>query len=116
MPSLGFKRRWAGKVRDGVKRHTFRKERKRPINVGDKLIMFCGMRTKNCERLGTHICTVVLPGRLDANGNMIIDGRWLSGPEVEAFAVADGFAGCGEFRDWFEKQYGLPFDGVVLYW
>jgi hypothetical protein len=36
--------------------------------------------------------------------------------QIERLAKADGFTGSYEFVDFFRRQYGLPFEGVVIHW
>jgi len=44
------------KVRDGSKRQTIRKLRKRPIKVGERLYHYWHLRQKDCEKLRESIC------------------------------------------------------------
>ena len=116
MPALNFLARLAPLVESGAKRHTVRREAKRPIKAGDPLYLFTGMRTKSCRRLIDTECTLVTPIRITEFRELIIRG-WSQGPdEREAFARADGLSSYRELADWIESNYGLPFDGVVVHW
>lgn len=115
MPALNFQERFAYLVDGGQKRQTIRRVWKRPIKPGDTLYLYTGMRTKNCRRLGTVICQYVHPIKLDENGATTIHGlRDIA--TCDYLAECDGFGDWSEMRDWFKKQYGLPFEGVLIQW
>ena len=116
MPALNFLNRLAPAVEDGTKRHTVRRMAKRPIKPGDKLCLFTGMRTKQCRRLMDTVCTDVQNIRITAGYGCWIDGNPLTGVEADTFARNDGLAEFDELADWIGKNYGLPFDGVVIHW
>ena len=120
MPLIHFQQRFADAVAAGTKRQTIRKERKRPIKRGDKLILgtweAVPYRSK-VRRLGEAVCTRVdsitignFSGRIDINGHRI---EWI---ERYLLALADGFGSPEEMMRWFEEQHGLPFAGVIIGW
>jgi hypothetical protein len=45
--------------------------------------------------------------------NLDIDSRRLF-YDTETFARNDGFNDWQAMRDWFEKQHGLPFEGILI--
>jgi hypothetical protein len=45
-----------------------------------------------------------------------VGGRRLDEVEGDDFARADGFYDAADMRDWFLRQYGLPFTGHVITW
>ena len=105
-------------VRDGSKRQTIRRLRKRPIAVGDTLRLYTGQRTKHCEFLREEVCTYVVPVQITGCLSIWHDG-WRTDtlqPKADILAVADGFDCWSAMRDWFDQAYGLPFDGAVTCW
>ena len=115
MPALNFCNRFAPMVDAGTKRQTIRRERKRPIRIGDRLFLYQGMRTKACRKIGEAVCSGVQRIRVGLVLT-ILDGEGLSYNAELELAVADGFECVEDFRAWFERRYGLPFDGVVIHW
>ena len=59
MPLLGFKEQFAEKILDGTKKHTMRNPRKIPIQAGDTLYMYTGLRTKDCKHICNKTCVRV---------------------------------------------------------
>lgn len=51
MPLLGFTV-LKDKLLDGSKTQTIRLPRKRPLKVGDKLLIYWKLRTKQCKKIG----------------------------------------------------------------
>jgi len=111
---ISFMPQFVDKVLSGEKRQTIRAVRKRPIKVGDTLVLATGARTKRYRKLGEATCLMAFPIRMSANG---ISGRW----EWSQFwsgelARRDGFETAQDFRAFFETRYGFPFDGTVIRW
>lgn len=122
MPALSFHKRFAEDVQAGRKRQTVRPGRKRPIRPGDRLVLYTGMRTKQCRRLNEAVCRSVEPVQISVNGTHVVpgevrlSGRPLPAAELDEFIAADGFDSQLEFFDWFERHYGPSFYGVVIRW
>lgn len=126
MAGLNFKKEFAGAVEIGAKTQTIRRVRKTPIKVGDTLQLYTGQRTKECRKIGVGVVREVSTVRLSADGvEDYVTPIWqlmMLPPEEtrhlteEEFAKADGFKDWPEMRDWFEGQYGLPFEGVLIRW
>ena len=122
MPALNFKKQFVKAVRLGLrckpggKRQTIRAIRKRPFVAGDELILFTGMRTKQCCCLGVALCKSAYPLRMDQRGNVFITGIHLSNLYLVALALADGFDSVASFRDFFRINHGLPFRGQLIRW
>lgn len=122
MPALTFQKRFAAAVEAGRKRQTVRRARKRPIRPGDRLVLYTGMRTKHCRRLGKAVCRTVEPVLISANGAFVVpgevrlSGRPLGAAELDEFIAADGFDSHLDFFDWFGRHYGQTFYGVVIRW
>jgi len=116
MPAFNFKKRFAPLVEQKIKRQTVRAKRKdgRNAHVGDTLYLFTGMRTKSCRRLGEEICKEVHEIHIDSFGIYI--GEWLTDRERANFAVADGFKDFGDMKEFFNKERGLPFEGLLYKW
>lgn len=130
MVALNFKAQFADDVEDGRKKRSIRALRKdgRDPKKGDKLQFYTGMRQKDCRKLGEATCTRVRPVEIDGTG-ITLDGFLLYGGHAPAyeggvqpdrydgdFAMADGFQGFGDIRDFFEEQHGLPFKGLLIEW
>jgi len=59
MPALNFKKEFVPLIKKGFKKMTIRKDRKCPIMEGNKLYLYSGMRTANCEKIAEAKCTEV---------------------------------------------------------
>ena len=118
MPALNFQKRFAPLVESGEKRQTIRALRKngRAPRAGDKLVLYTGMRTKNCRLLGKTVCDFTQDIHIKANGTVKIDGQALYQASVDELARDDGFDCSCAMLDWFEKTHGLPFRGHVIRW
>ena len=122
MVAINFSGEFARAVEDGDKRQTIRKA---PCcKPGDTLQLYTGMRTGSCRPLGEARCTMVRRVEIRPT-EMFLDGRRLFAslgsrdqldPTDNEFAEADGFPGFMEMAEWFDRTYGLPFEGVVIEW
>ena len=113
MPALNFKSDFVGAIQRGEKRQTIRKIRNRPIQLGDTLYLYTGMRTEHCQKIGKAVCESVQSIEIH-NDTMSLDGADMLGWEQSQMARADGFRDVDGFRGFFERHYGLPFTGVVI--
>ncbi|MHC2867939.1 hypothetical protein ACVIYH_009072 [Bradyrhizobium diazoefficiens] len=90
--------------------------------------LYTGMRTNSCEKIRDVTCTRVRPIEISHMG-IVLDGKpliagdapaHLGAPDAEQydgdFARADGFGNFGEMLDFFDRQYGLPFEGQLIEW
>lgn len=119
MKTILFQPRFVPLVQDGRKTQTIRRERKRPIKVGDELSLreWTGKpyRSKQME-IGKGVVTNV--DRI----SFIPPWVWVNdvplGPKKEeALALADGFRDYSDMILWFLKNHeGKRFDGVVIQW
>lgn len=118
MPSLNYRPWKARKVESGECRQTIRPQRKRPFRVGDRLIHYEGMRTKECRKLGESVCTKVVP--ISINRDFVcmdfFSGRCLKERERDTLARADGFKDYAEMQAWFAAKHGFPFSGQLIRW
>lgn len=117
MVAINFKRQFADKVRDGSKRQTIRKERKRPIVTGTKLQLYVAQRSSNAEKMLDTVCTKTEAIFIDVGGAWVmVGGRDLTFEQKQELAHADGFKDWGALLEFIQYSYGLPFDGRVIHW
>lgn len=129
MVALNFKPEFVYPIDAGIKRRTIRRVRKAGNPEPQKpLQLYTGMRTKGCEKIRDVTCTRVRPVVIDHTG-ITLDGRALYAGDAPAyqggedpesydgdFARADGFNDFSEMVDFFDSQYGLPFEGQLIEW
>ena len=116
MPAINFTV-FKDKVLSGAKRHTIRLIRKRPINVGDQLILYWMQRTAECEKLGESRCTAIQAFAMNQQGTIFVDGASLNDQQAEELAIADGFNNADEMRKFFRDRYGrIIVDMVIIHW
>lgn len=113
MPALNFQKQFADKVERGEKRQTIRK---RPFQVGDKLYLYTGQRTKQCRKLGEVVCKEVYDIVIANEDEIYFDDCILIGMEKERLAKDDGFECAAGMIDWFKNTHGLPFKGYLITW
>ena len=123
MPALNFQERFAEAVKNGAKRQTIRRKRKRPIKLGDTLYFKVNQRSKvkACRSLGIAICKAahrieISDGRFWFIGSDYGLGKYTKQRDLDGIAQDDGFRDYAEMRDWFRDRYGLPFEGVLIEW
>ena len=114
MVAFNFAARFADAVQLGHKRQTIRASVLR-CDVGDKLQLYTGQRTRQCRKLADAVCTKVAPIRLDRY-TLIVDGVLFCKADMETFAKADGFEGWTEFVAFFDKLTGLPVNAHLIQW
>lgn len=129
MVAINFKSEFAIAIDAGKKCRTIRRVRKAGNpECGMVLQLYTGLRTMDCEKIRDVTCTRVRPVLINHMG-IVLDGRHLwagdapayqGGPEPDYydgdFARADGFDSFGDMAEFFEKQYGLPFEGQLIEW
>jgi hypothetical protein len=104
------------KIESGAKRQTIRQTAR--CKVGDMLQLYTGMRHKNCRKLGDAVCEAIYPIHIEKNGYGVGDARVIIRHPIRLNAAAylDGFKCWDDMAQFFEKQYGLPFEGVLILW
>ncbi|WP_027367387.1 hypothetical protein [Desulfocurvibacter africanus] len=121
MVAYSFKSRFSEAVESGRKRQTIRAlGKRRHARQGEAVQLYTGMRTRYCRKLVTPdpVCVSSLPIYMDQD----MDGRLvvvLAGSRVddlEGLAKADGFHDAVEFREFFERNHELPFEGRLIRW
>lgn len=122
MALLGFKKRFADKIRNGSKRQTIRALRKYPIRNGETLYLYTGLRTKYTEKLrevickGVHSITIVFNS---AFNKILVDGVEMNSLDaLNDFAKRDGFRDWFDMREfWRENHPGkYYFKGILIKW
>ena len=119
MVAYNFQKQFADDVESGRKTQTIRSSRKNGhANVGDNLQLYTGMRTKQCRKLADAVCTQTLSVVIKSNSATISGGYRITytGSSLTSFAVEDGFLSWQSMLDWFDKAYGLPFEGTLIKW
>lgn len=120
MSAYNFNRQFAAAVKARRKRSTIRARRKNGYvpQVGERIKLYTGMRTKQCELLRTVKVKKVTPILIDETeylvGRIIIDGRQL--PQDVAFETIikpDGFTSWRDFIAFFRP---LPFAAYLIEW
>lgn len=128
MALLGFKKRFAPMVENGlrehpdptirIKRQSIRAKRRdgRNPHAGETLFLFTGLRTKSCRRLGITPCKSVEEITIESHG-INVAGEWLRHADVEEVARQDGFDSFEQMLAFFEKEHhGLPVWGLLIKW
>ena len=124
MVAYSFKKQFADPIRFGMKTQTIRSKRTRHARPGEVLQLFTGMRTAHCLKICEDVrCTEVTEIEIifDAEGE--IESIWSDGsvmPDVDAFAVLDGFTDASEMAAFWRKENGTApnsvFRGVLIEW
>ena len=106
MPSLSFQKQFVPGIRAMLskdysarlkvkpKHTTIRGYRKRPFKKGDRLILFFGLRTKNCEKLGEVCCRKVEDIGIEIIGKQLIivlNNKTIREDAIQQLAENDGF-------------------------
>ncbi len=123
MPAYNFKAQFAAAVERGEKTQTIRAPRKNGhAQVGGKVHLYTGMRTKSCRRLGIGRCTRSSAIHITPTGISISqdgsqddgDDIWLAGTDADDFAIRDGFTDFKALLDFFKDD--MPFHGQLICW
>lgn len=133
MAILSFKKRFAGKVRNGSKRQTIRAFRKYPITPGETLYLYTALRTKWAKKLREVKCKSVEPITIFLNSGTITIGYHDTGyqifnttSELNTFAQADGFKNWEDMKAFWIAEHGVKkgkrkvilknFQGILIKW
>ncbi|MEM6837667.1 MAG: ASCH domain-containing protein [Cyanobacteria bacterium P01_C01_bin.120] len=120
MVAYNFKSQFADLVRQGEKCQTIRATgKRRHAQVGDRLQLYTGMRTKSCKKLADAIClgSSSIQMRMSGVGLLIFENYYLlTLHEMVELARADGFTEdpLNEFIQFFGPR--MPFSGVLITW
>lgn len=101
------------KVERGEKLQTIRRDFRG--NVGDRIQLYTGQRTKQCRKLGDSICTDI--DYCAIRPSYVTFGDADKHPDADEFARADGFADYKAMVAWFQEKYqSYSFIGKVIKW
>lgn len=105
MVAFNFMEQFADDVEAGRKLQSARLTQR--CNVGDKIQLYTGQRTKKCRKLGDGVCTAVKP--------INIQDRFMTKEEIK-FAKNDGFKNIADMKAFFRKTHGVPVDLFIHKW
>ena len=103
------------KILSGEKCQTIRQPRKLPIKPGDTLNLYTGLRTKDCQLLGTAVCEKIVPIKIEVFdfGHTVFYTHKLGifNPADDyiknEISKADGFDNYGQMECFFVNTYKL---------
>lgn len=139
MVAYSFKNRFVGPIRVGLgiaesprddfpfpgqwrlpdpKRQTIRAERARHARPGEIVQLYCGMRTKQCFKIGEARCVSVDSIVIGVKKKKLEIMRYAPNPiSIDAFAKADGFNDLDDMHAFWLKEHGVGmFRGVLIKW
>jgi len=127
MALLNFNKKFADNVETGLKTQTIRAFRKYPIEGGDTLYLYTGLRSKYSKKLRQVRCKIVFDIEITKNSILIEPGwKTMSGLDCQSrltathhldqFAKLDGFSSWREMKEWWLRDHGLPFRGMLIMW
>ena len=118
-----FKPEFSDLVEMGLKSQTIRPIPKRLPQAGDIIDarMWRGLPYRSkMVKLGEWKISDARYIRISQNDSVTMCGTprevLFTPTELNEFAIADGFTDWREMRDWFQRQHGLPFDGILIQW
>lgn len=123
---LGFKPHFAELIKNGRKIHTIREGNR--FKVGDKLHMYTGVRTKNCQKIDIEGWPLevkwVMKVELKFTGDYFVLLQYsnhyqsLSTIEMDNLALNDGFENWFDMYKWFRANYPKEacFKGQIIGW
>ena len=114
MPAYNFQKQFIAKILDRSKMHTIRRRRKRPTKAHDMLMLYTGMRTKQCSLIAISECVKVEPIRIYPDRTLQIGLSWLTKDDIDELARHDGFQDRKDFFQFFEDHYELPTEGFEI--
>lgn len=124
MPAYNFNARFADLVETGTKCQTIRRT-DRGAKRGATAYLYTGQRTKHCRNLGRGTITDVFKIEIGRNGcgepyaeiiGYVGTRTHLVHGDLDSFAHADGFTDKEAMIEWFDRLYGLPFNGYLHLW
>lgn len=140
MGALSFKERFVEPVlaglqrKKGGKRQSIRNFRKRPLKVGERVVLYYAQRTKHCKRLGEDVIKSVdiihihkdfiqiVRYNDEAVGRKVtIEAVYNSKKELDSFARADGFKDFADMKAFWMAEHGklhdpFPYSGNLYKW
>lgn len=122
MVAYNFQTRFADPIKRGEKSHTIRKHgKRRHARPGEALQLYTGMRTRNCQKILKVDPVCVFCESIDIDvGPFAITAICVGGQPVddlEAFAIADGFASLDDMHAFWLDFHGIGiFQGAMIGW
>jgi hypothetical protein len=123
---LNFQRQFVDAVLSGEKQQTIRLIRSSPVEAGDELRLYAGLRQPGARLLRVETCAKIeLIDFLLGNEVIVGDVKYKyviyenNHPNLLDLSLADGFTSPGDFLDFFVNRYGpLPIVGRLccIYW
>ena len=116
MAALNFSSEFAGPVERREKLQTIRQTRR--AEVGDRIQLYTGQRTKQCRKLSEEDPTCTYVGYVAIRPTYLTVGDVTKHPrDRDDFASLDGFKDYAEMVAWFQARYGQPsFIGYLHRW
>jgi len=129
MPAISYSKQniknhdFKNKIIQGIKIHTIRRYRKRPIKLGDILFHYENWRSPKVEMFHANECLYLADIEIKIGicfkgefYKIIVNNKEIKTlQKLSELAINDGFDNFQEFRDFFIKS-GLPFHGQILGW
>lgn len=123
MVAYSFNKRFEAPILARTKRQTIRGVGARThAKAGSALQLYTGMRTVSCRLMARATCSSISAVRLMLATDLVrIDGRATHSlmPELDAFAVRDGFGDWGDLKEFWRDAHGSSisdFEGVLVDW
>lgn len=129
MPAYSFKRRFVTPIRVGLgilidkdvhpKRQTIRAiGKRRHARPGETVQLYCGMRTRECFKIGEAICTSLHEIVVSDTMSVLLDGKVLTARQIQRLARDDGFRDADEMGEFWRAEHGDfgKFNGVLIRW
>lgn len=111
-----FKPQFAALVESNQKRQTIRPVPKRMPKAGDiqSNRVWTGRPYNSKQRILNEVVIKGVESVVVSGSGVNLNGALLEHPDK--FAQLDGFKDWAAMRDWFEREHGFPFIGIVIYW
>ncbi len=108
MSAWNFKAQFAPMIVDRSKRTTIRAYRKdgRDPQNRDTVVVYTGMRTKACVRIG-EVLIIAVRKVFILSESISLDGSILSPEDVRKLALSDGFSDARDFFAFFKSPDGF---------
>lgn len=123
MALLNFHSSFAPLVESRQKRQTIRARRKCPVEIGERLHLYTGCRTKVARRLiEPQVCLLAVPIRMRwkygryRSFECVINGRKQTVSEIQQIALNDGFPNLEAFKGYFLPDGVTEFIGQFITW
>lgn len=103
MVAFNFQPQFVAAIQSGEKTQTIRRSAR--ANVGDRLQLYTGMRTKACRKIITPDPVCILTNYIALRPDGITFGDANLFPSADEFARQDGFRDYDDMHRWFTERY-----------